>query len=79
MLGRLAAEGYDRPDLEFAAMCRQVASERDMETWTSIWGSHFSVRNVARGGAAKHWTLDLIEATIEVLEELLPPVPKEDE
>ena len=74
-LGRLEAEGVENPTLFFAGLCSLVAVERDMERWTTTetsgWGPTSTVRNLARGGSAKTWSLDVVEATLEALGTLL--------
>jgi hypothetical protein len=71
ILGKLAAAGVDRPLPFFVEMAQLVTVEDRRENWSSIYSAKGTVENILAGRAAKHWSMDAIDATCKTVEELL--------
>ena len=71
VLGELVAAGVQRPIPFLADLAQMVAAERSLETWGDGGTPTSTIRGVLDGRAAKHWSLEVLEQTLEAATDLL--------
>lgn len=69
-LGVLAAAGVVDPMRFFVDLCEMAATTAGLESWTARTGTYWTIRNIVRGGAARHFTMNVIETAITMVNDL---------
>lgn len=69
-LGTLAAADIERPLAFFAELARMVAHQEGLESWGPDGSPRKTIQGILDGGAAKHWSMNVLESTIQAVYDL---------
>lgn len=67
VLNRLRSQGYDDPHKALAELAMLYANDQSMENWADVGSAMRTIDTMISGGAAKHWSMDVLEQVMREL------------